>query len=213
MLFHQIQVGGYDHNFSYIVGDEKSQKGMLIDPINADLLLPTIKKQGLKILLLAATHGHFDHAGELAIFYKKLDPKPTLVIHSSLKEKWKIEGGNHLLIGHRQFIKVGGLNIEVIPTPGHEGGSICFLASGKLMTGDTLFIDGCGRTDLPGSDVHQLYNSLYKVIKTLPDETRIYPGHDYGPSSSDSLGHQKKTNPYLKCGSEEDFIQLRRPHE
>lgn len=185
---------------------------MLIDPINPDLLLPIIEKENLNVHMLAATHGHFDHAGELADFCQKLNPKPTLVIHPSLQRQYAIEGVEYLLIERQKTIKMGELEIEIIPTPGHETGSICFLVEGKLVTGDTLFIDGCGRADLPGADVHQLYHSLYKVIGSLPNETQVYPGHDYGPKPFDILGHQKKTNPYLKCNNEEEFIHLRLPN-
>jgi len=209
MVFKQVQVGGYDDNFSYIIGDDRSKEVMIIDPIDSGLLLPMIAKEGLKVVMLAPTHGHFDHAGGLVDFYEKLNPKPLLLMHPSLQEKWSIPQAEHKLVEHRQIVKVGGVEIELIPTPGHEPGSICFLVEDKLITGDTLFIDGCGRADLPGGDVGQLYHSLYEVIGKLPDETEIYPGHDYGPSSWATVGQQKKTNRYLKCKNLEEFVALR----
>ncbi len=213
MIFHQVQVGGYDRNFSYIIGDERTRKAMLIDPINPDLLLPIVAKEGLEVAFLAATHGHFDHAGELRDFWSRLEPKPALAMHPSLREEWGIEGAEHVWMGERQNLTVGQLEIEAIPTPGHEPGSVCFLAQGKLMTGDTLFIGGCGRTDLPGGDARLLRHSLCETIGSLPPQTQIYPGHDYGPVPCDTLENQKRSNPYLQCGGENAFLRLRTGRE
>ena len=85
-------------------------------------------------------------------------------------------------------------------------GCQCFLYDGQLIAGDTLFIDGCGRCDLPGGDAKVMYNSLYNILLKLPDETIIYPGHNYGPVPSDTLRHQKQTNPYLQAGSLSEFL-------
>jgi len=96
-----------------------------------------------------------------------------------------------------QVLKVGNLSFEIMHTPGHSPGSVCIYGQGVIVTGDTLFIDAIGRTDLPGGDYNVLMNSLKTRILPLPDDTLVLPGHDYGPQPTDTLGGQKKTNPYL----------------
>ncbi|HQO59125.1 MAG TPA: MBL fold metallo-hydrolase, partial [Candidatus Omnitrophota bacterium] len=101
---------------------------------------------------------------------------------------------------------LGDVTLEFRHTPGHTPGSQCFLTAGRLLTGDTLFFEGCGRCDLPGGNARRMYDSLYNVILKLPESTLIYPGHDYGDASSATLGEQKQTNPYLRCRSPEEFL-------
>lgn len=214
MIFQQILTHGYDQNFSYFVGDEGTKKIAIIDPINPEMLLPEIEKQGFKVTHLIATHGHFDHYGEIKDFYdtlllRKLSEKLTLLFHESLKPKADIKNANYHLITKEEIFRIGNLEIQAIPTPGHEPGSVCFLVEKKLMTGDTLFINGCGRADLPGGEMHKLYDSLYNIIGQLPDDTLIYPGHNYGHAPFDTLKNQKESNLYLKCEDKDAFIKMR----
>lgn len=212
MIFHQLLTQGYDSNFSYFVGDENTKEIAIIDPINSSMLLPMIEEQGLTVTHLIATHGHFDHCGEMENFWNQLNPKPLLLFHESIEAKVKIKEADYHLITKQETFKIGGVEIQAIPTPGHEPGSVCFLAEEKLMTGDTLFINGCGRTDLAGGNVDQLYHSLYHTLRALPNETVIYPGHDYGSVPFDTLANQNTHNPYLKCESKEAFVALRGGH-
>ena len=108
-----------------------------------------------------------------------------------------ISGSPLQLTEDHTLIRIGNIEIECLATPGHTAGSQCFYFDGKLITGDTLFIEGCGRTDLPGGNTTTLLESLQK-IKSLPKETIIYPGHDYGSQPHDSLENQIKLNPYLQ---------------
>jgi glyoxylase-like metal-dependent hydrolase (beta-lactamase superfamily II) len=109
-------------------------------------------------------------------------------------------------VTQKDKLSVGKIDFDILYTPGHTPGCQCFLAQGHLITGDTLFINGCGRCDLPGSDPKVMYNSLYNVLMKLPDETVVYSGHNYGPTPTDTMGHQKQTNPYLQCNSLKEFL-------
>jgi glyoxylase-like metal-dependent hydrolase (beta-lactamase superfamily II) len=110
-------------------------------------------------------------------------------------------------------IPLGALRVRLLHTPGHTPGSQCFLVEeagqpGKLVSGDTLFLGSCGRVDLPGSDASQMYESLNGTLKALPDETLLYPGHLYSSEAFDTLGHQKRSNPYLRVSSLEQFLMF-----
>jgi hydroxyacylglutathione hydrolase len=95
-------------------------------------------------------------------------------------------------------VDVGGLEVQLIHTPGHTPGSQCFLVDNRVVSGDTLFIDACGRVDFPGGNPEQMYYSLTQKLMALPDEMILFPGHNYAAQSQATLGEQKKTNPYLK---------------
>ena len=101
---------------------------------------------------------------------------------------------------------MGKISFDILHTPGHTPGCQCFLAQGQLISGDTLFIDGVGRCDLPGGDPKVMYASLSNILMKLPDETIVYPGHNYGPTPTDTIGRQKQTNPYLQCSNLNEFL-------
>ena len=101
---------------------------------------------------------------------------------------------------------IGGQRIQFLHTPGHTPGSQCFLVDRNLVSGDTLFIGGCGRVDLPGSDPAQMYDSLTNKLKALPDDTVLYPGHNYSPTATSTIGEEKRSNPYMRFARLEDFL-------
>jgi glyoxylase-like metal-dependent hydrolase (beta-lactamase superfamily II) len=103
-------------------------------------------------------------------------------------------------------IDVGGLEIQLVHTPGHTPGSQCFLVENRIVSGDTLFIGSCGRVDLPGSNPEQMYYSLTQKLMALPDDTILFPGHNYAPLKQATLGEQKKTNPYLRFASLKQYL-------
>ena len=111
-------------------------------------------------------------------------------------------------VGNEEKITVGKIEITLIHTPGHTPGSQCFLIKDNLISGDTLFIRTCGRSDLPGSDPKKMYESLTQKLMKLPSKTVLYPGHNYGDLSSSTLEEEKKKNPYLLCESLETFLML-----
>lgn len=195
-------------NFIYFLGDRGKKEIAVIDPAwDVEFLRQEALRQKLTITMILLTHGHPDHVNGLAQLLSTHDVPVYVSAHELpiLKPRHK----NVRNTEHNTKIKIGDLEATCLHTPGHSPGSQCFLAENHLISGDTVFIDGCGRCDLPGSDVKQMYHSLYTKIMKLPDDTLIYPGHNYGPTPFDTLAHQKKTNPYLTCHSQEEFLHER----
>ena len=165
-----------------------------------ELLLKQAAALGVKLKLLLNTHGHQDHIAGNDLILEQTDAK--LAAHSAdlpdpdiqLTEGMKLELGNGI--------------IEVIHTPGHTPGSVVFKNSDQIITGDTLFVGRCGRADLPGSDVVALYQSLQR-LKKLPGESRIFPGHNYGPTVTSTISWELSHNDYLKCSNLQIFTKLR----
>lgn len=188
-------------NFAYLIYCPATLVGVAVDPSFApDRLLEQARQLSVKLELLINTHGHRDHgAGNQRIMEVAGVPlagHPLDLPQADL----------HLDEGTR--ITFGDGIIEVLHTPGHTPGSICLYAPGLVVTGDTLFVTRCGRADLPGSDVRELYRSLRRLA-ALPPETRVYPGHDYGPQPVSTIAFELEHNPYLRCPDLDSFILLR----
>ena len=190
-----------EKNFSYILADEKTKTGALIDPgIPAEEYLERSKKSDIAIKYVVNTHSHWDHilGNDEAIRLTGAE----LIMHKNSKG----EGSRKVVDG--DTIELGATKIKVIHTPGHSPDGICLLADKKLLTGDTLFIGECGRTDLPGGSSEQMYDSLFHKIAVLDDDIEVYPGHDYGRSVSSTIGFEKRTNYTLHPRSKEEFIKF-----
>jgi len=199
MFFKQIKYRG--DNFSYVIADEDSREAVVVDPsFNADAISLLLKDKGFDLKYIVDTHGHPDHTAgneELkSAFHSKI------VAHklSHLDKDISVVDGD--------IIRAGKVCLKVIYTPGHTPDSICLLTDGKMLTGDTLFVGECGRTDLPGGSVKDMYASLLQKISKLPDETEVYPGHDYGSSFSSTVGREKRTNYTLQNRTLQQFIQF-----
>lgn len=193
--------------YTYIVGCEQTGKGVVIDPGDeTDAIIDMIKRLSLDITHIFNTHHHVDHTSGNRII--KEYTKAALVIHkkehASLKRfinvckvglmNFTSSPAADVLIEHDDEITVGTLVFNVIHTPGHTPGGLCFYANGNLFTGDTLFVGDSGRTDLPGGSRKELGASIRKLMKLFPDETVVWPGHDYGPTPTSTLGWEKKHN-------------------
>jgi len=192
---------GAGANFAYLVYCPGQRRGIAIDPsFAAAAVLAVAAEHSVQIDLVANTHGHSDHtAGNaelLAATGARLAAHPADV------------PGADLALGDDDTLAIGGGTIRALHTPGHSPGSLCFLTDDAVLTGDTLFVTRCGRADLAGSDVNQLFDSLQR-LKQLPAETIVYPGHDYGPRPVSTIGDECRTNPYLLCPDRESFIKLR----
>ena len=195
---------------AYIIGCPDTKEAIIIDPAgNEGFLAKVLMESGLDLMAIINTHGHPDHTcgnkrmkalTHAPVFMHKADDElfrePSIV---AMFRSWGFEPAPPAdeYLSDNQDILVGGLEFKVLHTPGHSPGSVCLYGEGHLVTGDTLFIDAIGRTDLPGGDYRVLMQSLRDRIIPLPDSTVVLPGHDYGPHPTDTLGNQKKTNPYL----------------
>jgi len=209
MIFKQVKVGPMQ-NFSYIMGDEKTKEAAVIDVgWEVDRLIEVSNKEKLKIKKIILTHYHYDHvqkAGELA---SKTDSEVYFHEDDFNEINKSIENNSLKIIKlkNNDEIKVGSIKLKAIHTPGHTPGAICLLFENKLLTGDTLFVNAIGRTDLPGGDALKLFESLQK-LKKLGDDVEVYPGHDYGEVPYSTIGKEKKNNPYFKCETKEQFLGL-----
>lgn len=197
MLFKQIKAVG--DNFTYVIADPESREAAVVDPsFNVKPIIRILEENRLKLKYIICTHHHFDHTAEVDFFKTRFGAKVVAHKLSAIEKDIEVEDGS--------VIEVGSIKINVIHTPGHTEDSICLLFDNKLLTGDTLFVGGCGRTDLPGGDTEKLYQSLYNKILKLEDSVEIYPGHDYGPTPSSTIGLEKSCNPSLRQKSIEDFF-------
>lgn len=186
MYFKQLAIGGYDNNFSYALGDEETKEVFLVDPDNYDYLIQFLQDEGLKLKGILLTHGHFDHVGCCDRLSK--EKKVPIYLH---KADFDLAGGGEFEdLTDKESLKVGNLEIKIIPTPGHTQGSVCFSAKNKLITGDTLFVGGYGRTDFPYSSSADMKKSIARLEK-LSDNTEVYPGHDYGNKPFSTIEEEK----------------------
>jgi hydroxyacylglutathione hydrolase len=183
-------------NLQYLLIDEVTRCAALVDPAwDVPFLLSQLTANNVVLDKVLLTHGHHDHVNglpELVVHY------PDIPVYLSEHEaSFYTPTVPHLIrTAHNEVIDLGGTRITCLWTPGHTPGGQCFSVRPMLIVGDTLFVNGCGRCDLPGGDIDTLYMSL-KFLTTLPDDTVIYPGHSYSNRRSDTLGDQKRTNPYL----------------
>lgn len=198
-LFVQLKDKG--DNFSYVIADEPSKEAAVVDPsFNADSIVKLATDKGLKIKYVIDTHRHQDHIAGNQQIKSRFGSK--IVSHRSSNI------GADIQVADGDTVEVGKEVIKVIHTPGHTSDSICLLINDKLLTGDTLFVEECGRTDLPGGSSGDMYDSLFNKILKLDDKTEVYPGHDYGPRTSSTIGEERRTNYTLKKRSLADFIEF-----
>ncbi|HUY85998.1 MAG TPA: MBL fold metallo-hydrolase [Acidimicrobiales bacterium] len=207
-------------NFVYLIGDRKSGLAIAIDPAyDIEGITTHLRNDGMQLAGVLATHYHPDHVGGEMMGYQiegicSLLEVHDVPIHAQSDELPWIERSTGIdassLVSHRSGDKlaVGEIEIELIHTPGHTPGSQCFLVDGKLVAGDTLFLNGCGRTDLPGGDPEQLYTSLHERLSHVPDSAILYPGHLYSPEPSADMGKVRKGNYIFRLNTPEQWMQM-----
>ena len=203
---HQFFLGDMD-NCIYLIRDIDTAKCALVDPAwDVDLLLEFIKKHDLDLESIFLTHGHFDHTQGLrdCLMYKAVD------VYMSNKELLQLRpNGLSIEYTHdKQTIKLGNSTLHIMHTPGHSPGGQCIYTHPHLITGDTLFVNGCGRCDFDGSNPEAMYKSLQR-IKKLPEDTIIYPGHNYADIPKDTLSNQFLSNRFLVAQDYDTFYRLR----
>ncbi|MBN2041149.1 MAG: MBL fold metallo-hydrolase [Spirochaetes bacterium] len=191
MIVKQIPVGNLGV-FSYLVGCENSRDALVIDPGgDHDRIIAEAEKSGLNIKYIVNTHHHFDHVLSNAELKRQTGAK--IVMHALEDDLVSTDAGADIRLTDEEFFNLGDIRFRVFHTPGHSPGGICLYAEGQLFTGDTLFVGDSGRTDLRGGNRPALGASIRKLME-LPDDTIVWPGHDYGPSKSSTIGNEKRTN-------------------
>jgi hydroxyacylglutathione hydrolase len=188
MIVKQLEIGMMD-NFCYIVGCETTRKALVIDPgADVEQILSEADKEGLTIELIVNTHTHGDHtAGNSRL---KALTGAKVILHKSEASGYPQAD---IQLSDEKTLQLGEITFDIIQTPGHTPGGICLHAQGNLFTGDTLFVGDSGRTDLPGGDRPTLGASI-RCLMELPDDTVVWPGHDYGPTPSSTIGWEKRHN-------------------
>jgi hydroxyacylglutathione hydrolase len=207
-------------NFVYLIGDDEQRVCMVVDPAwDIPGIIAFADLEGMRLTGALVTHYHPDHIGGsifghnisgLAEFVSAQPVKVHVneVESAGVRQITGLSGSD--LVGHRggDEVAIGSVRVSLLHTPGHTPGSQCFLAEGALVSGDTLFIGGCGRVDLPGSDPEAMYHSLTGVLAKLPTDTLLFPGHNYAAKPVSTIGDENRENHYLRVRSLDDWRSL-----
>ena len=195
-------------NFVYLVQDHHSKCAAVVDPAwEITKLAVLMQHQGFKITKVLLTHSHYDHTNGLDELLSVFDAQVHLL--KAEAQFWQHELTNPILHYDGDTIQLGNTEITIWHTPGHTPGSACYYLDGHLLTGDTLFVYGCGRCDLGGGNPEQMYFSLKKLTTELAPSTVIHPGHHYGHQPSSTLAEQLAGNPFMHFNQVADFINYR----
>jgi len=207
-------------NFVYLVGDRETGEAMVVDPAyDIRGILDVVEADDMRLVGALATHYHPDHVGGDMMGYtisgvrelQILDPVP---VHVQADEAPYVQRATELsatdLVEHvsGDTVMVGDIPIELIHTPGHTPGSQCFFVDNRLVAGDTLFLEGCGRTDLPGGDPRALYESLTQKLAKVPDDAILFPGHLYSEDPSASMGDTRRLNFVFRPRDEREWLAM-----
>lgn len=219
---HADPMAGRMANFMYLIGDPRSREAVIVDPAwDVASLLDLAAEDDYRIVGALVTHYHPDHIGgdlfgvEVQGLAKLLEQQAVpIYVNKHEAEGVKVVSGvsdsDLRRVDDSDTVALGDHEIRFLHTPGHTPGSQCFLIGGRLVAGDTLFVQGCGRVDLPGGDSEALYHTLTGKLAKLPPETILYPGHNYGPTPTSSIGEELDNNYYLRIQSLEDWRRLMR---
>ena len=206
-------------NFAYAIGDRATGQCLLVDPAyDVAALIEAVGADGMTVTGALATHYHPDHIGGSMMGYKLQGVRELLTqvgvkVHCHEAEVAGVRKVTGLsasdVAAHEagDIVTVGEITIELVHTPGHTPGSQCFLVDGALVSGDTLFLDGCGRTDLPGSDADAMYESLQRLAR-LPEDTIVYPGHRYHPEPHATMGSLLRTNYVYRPKTKQQWMMM-----
>ncbi|MGD0881641.1 MAG: MBL fold metallo-hydrolase [Acidimicrobiales bacterium] len=207
-------------NFVYLIGDRESGEAVIVDPAyGIEDLIGILAADGMWCVGALATHFHPDHVGGDLMGWRiegitKLLESVEVPIHVQAEEVPWVERSTGVgasdLVSHAggDIVQVGGVPVTLVHTPGHTPGSQCFVVDGKLIAGDTLFLDGCGRTDFPGSDPAAMYESLMTRLARIADDTILYPGHFYSPEPSATMGDTRAHNYVFRLKTPEQWMAM-----
>ena len=200
MFFKQVQ--RHSDNFSYVIADDATQEAIVVDSsYNAGEITRILKAENLKLKYVISTHGHSDHTAGNQELRSTFGAKIVAHKLSRINASMTVADGD--------VIRIGSITVKVIHTPGHTPDGICLLVNNqKLLTGDTLFVGECGRTDLPGGNSKSMYESLFHKLLKLSGNVEVYPGHDYGPKPSSTIGEERRSNYTLEPRTLKEFIEF-----
>jgi glyoxylase-like metal-dependent hydrolase (beta-lactamase superfamily II) len=209
-------------NFVYMLGDRETGEAVVVDPAyGVDELVELLGADGMRLTGVLVTHYHPDHVGG-SMMGLSIEGIAQLLARDDVSAKVHVQApeafgvkrvtgcsdSDLVLHDSGDVVEVGDMRITLVHTPGHTPGSQCFHVDGMLVSGDTLFLDGCGRTDLPGGDPEALYESLTTKLATIPDDTLLYPGHLYSPEPSAPLGEVRRRNYVFRPRTRDQWMMM-----
>ena len=204
---HALELGPME-NFIYLLVDESSRSASVVDPAwDVNVIVTYAKQLGVDITDILLTHSHHDHINGVDELLNRFDAKVHLL--KSEANFWGEDLVKPNLHHGGDQIKLGDTNIEIMHTPGHTPGSACYRVGDDLITGDTLFVFGCGRCDLQGGDPEQMYNTLKRFKTDLPNDIVIHPGHNYAVQKSSTLKEEIEGNPFMHFTEVDKFVRYR----
>ncbi len=206
LYLRQMEIGPMA-NFVYLIGPAGAPETAVVDAAwDIEAILRAAEADGRRVVAALVTHWHPDHTNGLERLVEATDAR----VYAQRDElPWlRYAGANLKAVAPGDELRLGEVTIQFLHTPGHTPGSQCFLVRDRLVSGDTLFINACGRTDLPGGDPERLYQSLTGTLGRLDDRTILLPGHNYAEIPSTTLGEQKRQNPFLRCASLTQFLRM-----
>jgi glyoxylase-like metal-dependent hydrolase (beta-lactamase superfamily II) len=207
-------------NFCYLIGDRRTGEALVVDPAyDVTGLFDALDADDMRLVGVLASHYHPDHVGGDLMGYPiegvtDLLERAQVPIHVNREEATWMTRSTGLstaeLSSHDSgdVVSVGEIDVELVHTPGHTPGSQCFSVEGRLVSGDTLFLEGCGRTDLPGGDPEQMYESITTRLARFGDDTVLYPGHLYAPEPSATLGDTRQHNFVFRMSSPQQWMAM-----
>lgn len=207
-------------NFIYLIGDPETRECVVVDPAwDVEGLLKVVEDDGMTLTGALVTHYHPDHVGghifgiDILGLPQLMEKQPVPVYvnkHEAdgVRQVTGLSASDLKLMDSEQRLKVGSFEITFLHTPGHTPGSQCFRVGNSLIAGDTLFLQGCGRVDLPGGNSEELYHTLTRRLTKIQDEVVLYPGHNYGGKDFAPMGEVRRTNYYLQIDSLDDWLRL-----
>ncbi len=205
LYLRQLELGPLQ-NFVYLIGCPQTHEAAVVDPAwDVPKILETARQDGMRINRIIITHAHFDHINGVNELLAATDAKVS--VHKREAQNLQVEKANLELVEGGQEIALGNLKLSFLHTPGHTPGSQCIRVADCLLAGDTLFVGGCGRCDLPGSDPEEMYKSLTRLSR-LDDRLVLHPGHNYAPSPTSTISQEKGYNPFLRVESLDGFLNL-----
>ena len=199
MIFRQL----FDNNsstYTYLIASKKGREALIIDPVleNIDIYIKSLNELDLKLVKVIDTHIHADHITGASQLNKKTNCCTVMGEHTPAESV-------QIKVKEDEIIKIDGLEMRTIYTPGHTSDSYSFLMNNFLFSGDTLLINGTGRTDFQNGNAKDAYHSIFSKLLKLPEETILYPGHDYNGKKMSTIGNEKKFNPRLQVNSENEY--------